>query len=80
MLTISLDLRERILTSYDQKEGTREEIAQRYRVSLAWSKSSSNSAVTPAIFGPAIIDADADPRSCLGTGKDSVNCWNASRT
>jgi transposase len=34
MGTISLDLRERILTSYDQKEGNREEIAVRYRVSL----------------------------------------------
>src|SRR5258708_8301986 len=34
MRTISLDLRERILGSYDQKEGNREEIARRYRVSL----------------------------------------------
>jgi transposase len=34
MGTISLDLRERILASYDQKEGNREEIACRYRVSL----------------------------------------------
>lgn len=34
MRTISLDLRERILASYDQKEGTREEVARRYRVSL----------------------------------------------
>jgi transposase len=34
MGTISLDLRERILASYDQKEGNREEIASRYRVSL----------------------------------------------
>ena len=34
MRTTSLDLRERILLSYDQKEGNREEIAQRYRVSL----------------------------------------------
>ena len=38
MGTISLDLRERILTSYDQKEGTREEIASRYRVSLGMVK------------------------------------------
>jgi transposase len=38
MRTISLDLRERILTSYDQKEGTREEIAQRFRVSLGMVK------------------------------------------
>jgi transposase len=34
MRTISLDLRERILCSYDQQEGDREEIAHRYRVSL----------------------------------------------
>ena len=34
MRTISLDLRERILYSYDQKEGNREEIAHRFRVSL----------------------------------------------
>jgi transposase len=32
--TISLDLRQRIIVSYDQEEGTREEIAKRYRVSL----------------------------------------------
>jgi transposase len=35
---ISIDLRERILASYDHKEGTREEIAQRYRVSLGMVK------------------------------------------
>ena len=34
MRTTSLDLRERILSSYDQKEGARDEIARRYRVSL----------------------------------------------
>ena len=34
MATISLDLRQRILTSYDQGEGTREDLAKRYRVSL----------------------------------------------
>ncbi len=34
MRTISLDLRERILGSYDQKDGNREEIARRFRVSL----------------------------------------------
>ena len=34
MRTISLDLRERILASYDQEQGTREEVAHRYRVSL----------------------------------------------
>jgi transposase len=34
MRTISLDLRERILASYDHQEGNRAEIAHRYRVSL----------------------------------------------
>ena len=34
MNTISLDLRERILAAYDQQEGTREEVARRFRVSL----------------------------------------------
>jgi len=35
---ISLDLRQRILASYDQQEGSREEIALRYRVSLGMVK------------------------------------------
>jgi len=34
MRTTSLDLRERILASYDNNEGTREDIARRFRVSL----------------------------------------------
>ena len=38
MRTLSLDLRERILTSYDQEESTREQIAARYRVSLGMVK------------------------------------------
>jgi transposase len=38
MRTVSLDLRERILHSYDHKEGTRDEIARRYRVSLGMVK------------------------------------------
>src|SRR5260221_9552232 len=38
MRTVSLDLRERILLSYDKDEGTREEIAVRYRVSLGMVK------------------------------------------
>jgi len=33
-----LDLRERILASYDQKQGTREEVGRRYRVSLGMVK------------------------------------------
>src|SRR5947208_13311349 len=38
MRTLSLDLRERILDSYDKKEGTRQETAHRYRVSLGMVK------------------------------------------
>ncbi len=38
MKTLSLDLRERILASCDAQEGTREEIAVRYRVSLGMVK------------------------------------------
>lgn len=38
MRTLSLDLRERILASYDNKEGTREAVAHRYRVSLGMVK------------------------------------------
>lgn len=38
MRTLSLDLRERIVSSYDRQEGTRLEIAARYRVSLGMVK------------------------------------------
>ena len=38
MRTLSLDLRERILASYDKEEATREQVAARYRVSLGMVK------------------------------------------
>src|SRR4030095_4386522 len=38
MRTLSLDLRERILGSYDSGEGTRDQIAHRFRVSLGMVK------------------------------------------
>jgi transposase len=38
MRTTSLDLRERILTAYDNNEGTRAEMAGRFRVSLGMVK------------------------------------------
>jgi transposase len=38
MRTLSVDLRERILSSYDNDEGTRAEIAHRFRVSLGMVK------------------------------------------
>jgi len=38
MRTISIDLRKRIVEAYDAKEGTRQEIAVRFKVSLAMVK------------------------------------------
>ena len=38
MRTLSLDLRERIVSAYDREEGTREEIAHHYRVSVGMVK------------------------------------------
>jgi len=38
MRTLSLDLRERILATYDHDEGTRAEVAHRFRVSLGMVK------------------------------------------
>ena len=38
MRTLSLDLRERIVASYDRRDGTREQIAQRFGVSLGMVK------------------------------------------
>jgi transposase len=38
MRTLSLDLRERILSAYDHHEGTRLEVAHRFRVSLGMVK------------------------------------------
>ncbi|MCX6850072.1 MAG: helix-turn-helix domain-containing protein [Verrucomicrobia bacterium] len=38
MATLSLDLRERIVIAYDKGEGTRDEIARRFRVSLGMVK------------------------------------------
>ncbi len=49
---ISLDLREWILTAYDEGERTREVVARRFRVSLGMVRSCSNSAVALATFAP----------------------------
>lgn len=38
MSTLSLDLRERILAAYDNHEGTRDEVARRFRVSVGMVK------------------------------------------
>ena len=38
MKTLSLDLRERILSTYDKEKGTRDQVARRFRVSLGMVK------------------------------------------
>jgi len=38
MRTLSLDLRERIVAAYDGQQGTREEVAQRFGVSVGMVK------------------------------------------
>ena len=38
MATLSNDLRERIVTAYDRRDGTRQQIAERYNVSLGMVK------------------------------------------
>ena len=38
MRTLSMDIRERILSAYDQDEGTRAEVARRFRVSVGMVK------------------------------------------
>lgn len=38
MKTLSVDLRERVLASHDNQEGTRQDIAKRYKVSLGMVK------------------------------------------
>jgi transposase len=38
MATLSMDLRERIVAAYDRGEGTREQVADRYNVSLGMVK------------------------------------------
>ena len=38
MATLSVDLRERIVSAYDKGEGTRDEVARRFRVSLGMVK------------------------------------------
>ena len=55
MKTISLDLRERILTTYDTGEATRAEVGQRFRVSEAMVKKL-NEAANTATSDPGVIE------------------------
>lgn len=80
MKTLSVDLRERILASYDAREGTREETADRYRVSLGMVKKLRNSGGKPGTSGRGIIIRDASPRFLIGTGGGGDICCPGSRT
>ena len=68
MKTLSLDLRERILISYDGGEGTREEIAERFRVSLGMVKKLLQQRRHPRETGRGhcVRPANGHPRGCQG--------------
>ena len=74
MRTISLDLRERILVSYDQKEGTREEIAHRFRVSLGMVKKLLQQRRHGGTSALGIIGAGSSPAKSPLRAKPFVNC------
>jgi transposase-like protein len=73
MATLSLDLRERIVRAYDKGDGTRDEIAQRFDVSLGMVKSSSSSAAPQAASSPGIISPDARSSSWPSTAWPSAS-------
>jgi hypothetical protein len=64
MKTLSLHLRERISASYENLEGTRQEIADRYRVSLGMVKKLLQNASVPERSLHATPTLDASPSLC----------------
>jgi transposase len=70
MRTISLDLRQRILSSYDNQEGTRPEIAQRFRVSLGLVKK---------LLQQRRRTGDIAPRHCFSGRKPTIAALHRSR-
>ena len=68
--TTSLDLRERILDTYDAGEGTREDVARRFRVSLGMVKKllqqRRHTADIAAIAAIAAALAQVTPKDALG--------------
>lgn len=63
--TISLDLRERILRSYDNEEGTRQQIADRYQVSLGMVKKLLQQRKTTGEIGPRHHHSGRKPKFTL---------------
>ena len=67
MATLSLDLRQRILASYDNDEGTRDQIAVRFKVSLGMVKKLLQQRRRTGCIKPRHHLAAATPRSLPGT-------------
>ncbi len=70
MRTVSLDLRQRIVDSYDHKEGTREEIARRFRVSLGLVKK---------LLQQRRRTGDIAPRHCFSGRKPTIAAMDRSQ-
>ena len=80
MKTISLDLRERIVAAYDGEEGTREEVAKRFRVSVGMVKKLRSSVARPASLATATGTLGARPRSCRSIASGWAHSSPRSRT
>ena len=70
MTTLSHDLRERIVTAYDRKEGTRLQIAERYNVSLGMVKK---------LLQQRRRTGDIAARHCYSGAKPKITCEHERR-
>jgi transposase len=70
MRTVSLDLRQRIVDSYDNKEGTRREMAHRFRVSLGLVKK---------LLQQRRHTGDLAPRHCFSGRKPTIAATHRSQ-
>lgn len=80
MRTLSLDLRERILASYDHDEGTREQVARRYRVSLGMVKKLLQQRRRTGDIAPRHRFSGRKPLLVAPTSDTCEPCWRTSRT
>ena len=62
MATLSIDLRERIVAAYDRGEGTRQQIAERYNVSLGMVKKLLQQRRDTGDIGPRHYNSGAKPK------------------
>ncbi|MBK8036204.1 MAG: hypothetical protein IPK22_03585 [Verrucomicrobiaceae bacterium] len=80
MATLSLDLRQRIISTCDRGEGTQEQVARRFGVSYGMVKSCSSSGARPAASSRDITSPDARRRSWRSTASRSASNSSASLT